>query len=99
MAIVMVVGQRALGRVERVLPQLDQSERTPLTGVSYSSDNVSVATIAANPNDADPLNWVVTAVNPGVTLVRCTDGNNVVAVEAVQVGSPSGAYLPRFRIL
>ena len=99
MAIVLVVGQRALGRVERVLPQQDASDRRGLTGVLYTTDNPLVATIAPNPTDADPNNFVVVGVNPGVTILRAVDGNNVVGCELCQVGSPSGAYLPRFRVL
>jgi len=99
MAIVMTVGMQALGRVERVLPQGDQPVNKSLTGVLYTSDNVSVATIAPNPTDSDPNNFIVTAVAPGITIVRAIDGNNVIGIEAIQVGSPSGAYLPRFRLL
>lgn len=99
MAILLVVGMQGYGAVEGVLPQGDNPLNKQLTGVSFTSDNPSVATIVANPNDANPLAFIVKAVNPGITVVRATDGNNVVGAELVQVGSPSGAYLPRFRFL
>lgn len=98
MAIILGAGRQARGAVERVLQTSSGDPvNKQLSGTIFSSDNSLVATIAPDPTDSNPNAFVIVAVNPGITLVRATDGVSVVGVEVVQVLSP-GAYAPKFNV-